>query len=171
MRAYLALDRSFALTARLSTALASPGREASVGVAINRGPVRLLFERRLALDRGGRNDWSVTAATGFDNVALPARFRLDGYAQAGVVGRDGFADGALRAERTVASFDDTRISAGAGAWAAIQPRLSRVDVGPQLIVRTPLAGQTIRLSAEWRSRIAGNASPRSGPVIAVATDF
>ncbi len=170
-RAYVALTPQLSATARVSAALLRPGRDASVGLAVKRGPVALLIERRFALDKGGRNDWSLTLAGGFDHLALPARMRLDGYGQAGVVGSDAFADGAVRVERDILRRGDVTVSAGAGAWGAVQPHLDRLDLGPQIVVRFPVATHVMRISAEWRARVAGNADPASGPSVGLATNF
>lgn len=171
VRVYRHLSPALALTGRLSTALSAKGSDASVGIALRQGPIALLAERRIALDSGGRNDWSVTAVAGVSDVPLPLGVRLDGYAQAGIVGRDGFADGALRLERMVLSNGSERLAVGAGSWGSVQPGLARLDVGPQIVARTALAGRAIRLSAEWRQRIAGNAAPGSGPVVTLGADF
>lgn len=97
---------------------------------------------------------------------------LDAYAQAGVVGlrsRDLFADGALQLSLPV--DEDSGLRAGAGVWGAAQPGLARLDVGPQASMRLPVAGRSVRVSAEWRFRVAGEAAPRSGPALTLSTDF
>jgi hypothetical protein len=171
IRVYRRLTAVVALTGRLSTALAARQSEASVGVALRRGPFAILAERRIALDSGGRNAWSVAAVAGISDVRLPLDLRLDGYAQAGIVGRDGFADGSLRIERTVLGAGGGRLSVGAGSWGSVQPGVARLDIGPQIVARTTLAGRPIRVSAEWRQRVAGNAAPGSGPAITLGADF
>ena len=170
-RIYRALSPGVALTAGLSTALASRQSEGALGLAVRRGAVSLIAERRFALDRGGRNDWSVTAVAGVADVALPLGIRLDAYAQAGIVGRDGFADGAARVERGLVATKLGRLSLGAGSWASIQPGVARLDVGPQLVARTTLGGHALRISGKWRARMAGNAAPGSGAVVTLGADF
>jgi hypothetical protein len=171
MRLYRRVTRGLSVTGRVSTALASQQGEAALGLAVRRGGVALIAERRFALDRGGRNDWSITAAAGVADVALPFGLRIDGYAQAGIVGRDGFADGAVRVERTVATTNAGRLSLGAGSWGSIQSGVARIDVGPQLVARTALDGRPLRISVEWRQRVAGTAAPGSGVVVALGADF
>jgi hypothetical protein len=130
--------------------------------------LRILAERRQALGSEGRNAFSLTLHGGASAVSLPAGFRLDSYAQAGVVGarsRELFADGALRATRPVIGG----LSLGAGAWGAAQPGVSRLDVGPSATLRMPTLGAT--LSADWRFRVAGDARPGSGPALTLSTDF
>ena len=82
-----------------------------------------------------------------------------------------FADGALRMERQVIAIDRVRISAGAGAWGAAQPRLARLDVGPQLVAHLPIGDRAVRASAEYRVRVAGNVRPGNGFTFTLGTDF
>jgi hypothetical protein len=171
VRVYRRLTPALALTGRISSALSARQGEASIGVALRRGPFGVFAERRIAFDSGGRNDWSVTAVAGVSDVRLPLGLRLDGYAQAGIVGRDGFADGALRVERTVLGAGGNRLSVGAGTWGSVQPGVARLDVGPQIVAHTALASRAFRVSAEWRQRIAGNAAPGSGPAVTFGADF
>ena len=164
--------RPLALSARLSTPLRAAGAEAALGVdwkPDRRLPVHLLAERRQALGREGRSAFAVTLYGGVSD-AQAGRFRIDGYAQAGMVGarsRDPFADGSLRLSLPLTG----RARLGAGAWAAAQPGLARLDLGPQAALRLPLAGRAVVLAADWRVRVAGNAGPGSGPTLTIATDF
>jgi hypothetical protein len=171
VRLYRQLTPALSLTGRISSALGTRQGEASAGIALRRGAFAVLAERRFALDRGGRNDWSVTAVAGVSDVRLPLGLQLDGYAQAGIVGRDGFADGALRVERTIIGAGGNRLSLGVGTWGSVQPGVARLDIGPQIVARTALAGRAVRLSAEWRQRVAGSATPGSGPVVTFGADF
>ena len=171
VRVYRTLTPELALTGRLSAALAAKGAEVAAGIAFRQGAFAVIAERRFAIDSGGRNDWSLTAVAGVSAVKLPFGALLDGYAQAGIVGRDGFADGALRIERPVFTRQSSHLSLGAGLWGSIQPGVARLEVGPQIVARTTVAGRPFRLSAEWRQRIAGTAAPGSGPVVTLGADF
>lgn len=162
-----------ALTARLYVPLERrSGAEAALGFDWRPSaavPVHIVAERRQALGRDGRSAFSVFAYGGVSGRRLPAGLRLDAFGQAGVVGtrsRDVFADGSARVTAAVGRFD-----LGAGLWGGAQPGASRLDAGPHASVRLPLAGQTVRLSAEWRFRIAGEARPGSGPALGLGTDF
>lgn len=167
-----AVSRTIFATSRISGPLASrSGSEATLGVGIRHRSIGVIIEQRFALDAKRRSATSVTAYGGVSDIPLPASFRLDGYGQAGLVDRSGFADGALRVERTILTQGRLRLSAGAGVWGAVQPSLSRLDVGPQVVAQIPLIGRAVRLSAEWRTRIAGNASPANGPAVTLGTDF
>lgn len=165
--------RPLAISARLSSPLRSgAGAEAAVGLdwrPSRRMPVHLLVERRQALGAEGRSAFGLTLYGGVGDAPL-GRFRIDAYVQAGIVGarsRDPFADGALRLSLPAGG----RLRLGAGAWAAAQPGVARLDLGPQAALRLPVAGRAVTLAADWRLRVAGNAEPGSGPTLTVATDF
>lgn len=170
-RAYLSVTDGISITGRISAPLRTSGAETSIGLALRHGPVTLLLERRFALESGGRNDFSATLAAGVEGVRLPVRFRLNAYGQAGIVGRDAFADGAVRIDRQIIRRGKSEVAVGAGVWGGAQPGIARVDAGPQVVVRTPVAGGYLRASGEWRQRITGNAQPASGPAVTLGMDF
>lgn len=163
-----ALDLSFRLTAPMRR---RAGAEAALGVdwkPSSRFPIRLLAERRQAVGREGRSAFGATAYGGIDDLAL-GRLRIDGYAQAGLVGlrrRDGFVDGAARL-----SLPLGRLKLGAGMWAAAQPGVARFDAGPQAALRLRLGMAAVTVAADWRIRLAGKARPGSGPALTLATGF
>ena len=134
---------------------------ASVPVAVN-------FERRQALNRwGGRNAFALFAEGGLYQTPMFGLANLDLYAQGGVVGiksRDLFFDGAATFTRPVWK----RFSAGVGVWGGMQPGLYRVDAGPRLSYDV---GRGIRVHADYRQRLAGEAMPSSGPALTIAGDF
>jgi hypothetical protein len=115
------------------------------------------------------------AYTQLPPVELPAGMLGEGYAQAGYVGgRDAtaFADGQMRAERVIAESTEVQFRTGAGAWAGAQKGASRLDVGPTATMQLSLPGiASARLSADWRVRVAGNASPGSGPALTLSAGF
>ena len=166
--------RGLRIGARVSAPLAGRGREAAIGIGWKAGPelpVTLTLERRIGLDRAGRDAFALGVAGGVGAIPLPADFRLDAYGQAGIVGlkrRDGYVDGAASALRPVLTGKTVSIAAGAGLWGAAQPGVSRLDVGPRLRATISVAGASIGAAIDWRQRIAGQASPRSG--IAVTLD-
>ncbi|HEY1144747.1 MAG TPA: hypothetical protein VGE84_00220, partial [Allosphingosinicella sp.] len=133
-------------------------------------PVRILAERRVALEHGGRNAFSLLAHGGVSGRRVAGPVLLDAYGQAGIVGlrsRDAFVDGAAALSVPVGDG----VQAGIGVWGAAQPDASRLDVGPQLSVALPVSGVNARLSGAWRVRLAGDASPGSGPALTLGTDF
>jgi len=164
-----------ALYGRVSSAFGGlAAAEVAAGVAIRPRtavPVILAVERRQALSRGGRNDFAAIAAAGVNPRPIGAGFRVDGYGQAGIVGmqsRDAFVDGRMTVERPVLG---PNIAIGAGLWGGAQPGVSRLDVGPQASVRLRVGGAALRVGAEWRTQVAGDAAPTSGPALSVGTDF
>lgn len=144
------------------------GAEAAAGLdwkPLRRWPLHLLAERRQTLGDEGRSAMSITAYGGVSNVKA-GPFRIDAYGQGGVVGarsRDLFADGAAKISLLAGP-----LKAGAGIWAAAQPGVSRVDVGPQASIRLPA---NVTLAADWRFKVAGDATPASGPTLTLSTDF
>jgi hypothetical protein len=170
------INRDAAVPLSLSGRLYSPlhaarGAEAAAGIdwrPFARLPLHLLAERRQALGRDGRSAFALTFYGGHGG-RLPGGLRLDAYGQAGIVGlrsRDLFIDGAVRLGVPVGP-----VEVGAGAWGAAQPGAARLDAGPQASVRLPMLGTDVRLSADWRFRLAGDAAPGSGPALTVASDF
>jgi hypothetical protein len=164
--------RPLALSVRLSTPVRQPaGAEAALGLdwrPSRRVPVHLLAERRQGLGRDGRSAFALMLHGGVSDSPL-AGLRVEAYAQAGIVGTrssDLFGDGALRLSVPLGRFRP-----GGGAWAAAQPGLSRLDLGPQASIRLPVAGRAVTLAADWRFRVAGTAKPGSGPALTVATEF
>ncbi|MHA4835267.1 hypothetical protein [Sphingopyxis sp. MSC1_008] len=136
-------------------------------------PVDLAIEQRVAAGKEGRTALAIMASGGVSDVALPAGFRLDAYAQTGVVGtrrRDGFADAAIVVDRRLGP-EETSLRLGALAAGAVQPGAARVDVGPRLTLRLPDVGEGSRIALDWRQRVAGDARPASGLALTLASDF
>ncbi len=167
--------RGLAVTARLSTPLGLPkGREVTLGLAYRRGAVGANIEQRIALDDGGRTAPSFTLFGGLYDRPLLRGWRASGFVQAGVVGvRDaqGFADGELRIEHPVVAISGATLFVGVAGSGGAQPGLARLDIGPHIALKTPVAGGMLRIAAGWRSRIAGDAMPGSGPVLTAGVDF
>jgi hypothetical protein len=165
-------NRQLALSARMSSEVGRRGGEVAAGVRVQplTGiPVWLTAERRQRIGRfgGGRNDFALFAEAGLYQRPLPWRLSLDSYLQGGVVGiksRDLFVDGALTVTRPVYRH----FSAGFGIWGGAQPGLSRLDAGPRLTMRVR---GNLKVHADWRQKLAGNARPGSGPALTLAGDF
>ena len=168
-------DRRLALAARASAPLGKGMRELALGVEWQPTslPVRLVAEQRIALGEG-RGGPTLAAVGGLGPLPLAAGFRLEAYAQGGVIARGGgelYADGALRIARPLARLGGVTLDLGAGGWGAAQRDASRLDLGPSLSATLPIGPQPVRLSLDWRQRVAGNAAPGSGPVLTLGTDF
>jgi len=166
------------LNFRASAPLETPlGKEVGVGLAVRlkgRVPVELIAERRIGIDRGGRDAYAGLVTGGFDDLRLPGRILLSGYAQAGIVGlkrRDGFADGAIRAEHDLLRINGVGVRVGAGISGGVQPGISRLDISPGAALRFRIGKAGARLGGEWRNRIAGNARPGSGPAVTLGLDY
>ena len=171
------LDRQgrVALAGRLTTPLGAGLREASLGLEWQptRLPLRLVAEQRFALGAGTGGP-GIGMVGGFGPVPVFRGLRAESYAQAGVLRRtrtEPYADAALRLTHPVARIGGTRIELGAGTWGGAQRGAARLDIGPTLAVAVPVAGKTLRLTLDWRERVAGRAKPGSGPALTVGTDF
>ncbi len=166
-RLWRAGTRSLALYGRVTRALDRPfAEEAALGIALRpvEGlPVALLAERRQRLGDGARSGFAFLAAGGIGPKPVAARFDLEGYAQAGIVGlpgSEGFADGRLSLDyRLMRGGTPPDLALGLVLSGGAQSRASRLDIGPELRVRLPVARGHMRLSVEWRERIAGDARP------------
>lgn len=176
VRVAYALDaaRRLALTARVSAPLNGQGREAAFGVAWRptRAPVTLIAEQRVSLE-GGRGGPTLFAIAGLNPTPVAAGFRVEAYGEAGAIKRDGiepFADGAARVAHPLIKVP-LRLDLGVGAWGGAQRGASRLDIGPSLGASVPVARHSLRLTLDWRERVAGNARPGSGPALTLGTDF
>lgn len=174
--AYL-LDRRhrIALAGRVTAPLGPGLREAALGIEWQptRLPLRIVAEQRAALG-GGRGGPAIGVIGGFGPVGVAAGFRLEGYGEAGAIRRastEAYVDGGARLTRPLAKLGAVRIDLGAGTWGAAQRGAARFDVGPTLSVAMPIARQPVRLSLDWRARVAGDAHPGSGPALTLGADF
>ncbi len=152
--------------------------EGAAGVAIRpvRGlPVTLIVERRQAIAGTAgtaRSAFAAYAVGGFADRPVRGDWRADGYGAAGIVGgrrHDGFAEASLTLMRPAARVRGINLHIGVGGWGAVQPGASRVDAGPTISARPVRGGP--RIAIDWRQRLAGNATPASGPVLSIGADF
>lgn len=166
-------SRRAALVARFATPLEGSGREMGLGVELRIRPgLRLVAEQRIALD-GGRGGPSVLAVGGIGPVPV-AGFRLEAYGQMGAVKRqrlDPFADGAVRMAQSVSEMGRMRFDLGVGAWGGAQRDAARLDLGPSLGAVLPAGRRSVRVTLDWRQRVAGDARPGSGPALSAGMDF
>ena len=167
--------RRGAIVGRVATPLKGSGREAAIGAEWQPTalPVRLVAEYRVTLD-GGVSGPAAGFIAGTGPAPLALGFDLETYGQAGVVRRrraEPFAEGAARLSRRAFTVAGVKVDLGLGGWGGAQRGTQRLDIGPSLGVRIPVAGKAIRASLDWRQRIAGNARPGSGPVLVIGGDF
>lgn len=171
----LGAARRVAIAARVATPLGGSGREAAIGFdwQPTSAPVHLIAEQRFALD-GGRGGPTVGVIGGVGPTEVARGITVEGYAQAGAIARDridGFIDGSLRVTTRLHEQAGSRIDLGLGAWGGAQRGAARLDVGPTLGVVLPVGPRRLRLAADWRQRVAGDARPGSGPAISIGSDF
>lgn len=164
--------RQIAATFRSSSNVGRRGGEVAAGVRLQPlagVPLWLNAERRQRVGRygGGRSAFALFFESGVYDRPMPLRFLLDGYLQGGVVGfrsRDRFIDGGVTLTRPVYR----QFSAGVGVWGGAQPGLYRVDAGPRVTMRVR---PNLKVHVDYRQRLAGNATPGSGPAVTLAGDF
>lgn len=136
---------------------------------VNGLPVELIAERRI---RGGPNGdaTSLFLAGGTTSQKPGSIWRAEIYGQAGMVGLHKpllFADGAVSLRRSVGDHH----ALGGGVWGGIQPGLKRLDVGPSATTMIGPSALNVRLTVDWRVRVAGEARPGSGLSLTVSKDF
>ncbi|MBB4152283.1 hypothetical protein GGQ80_000159 [Sphingomonas jinjuensis] len=177
LRATYMIDRRrrLALSARLAAPLSGRGREAGLGIDWQPTalPLHVIAEQRIALD-GGRSGPALLVVGGIAPTRVAGPIELEGYAQGGAVARgrvEPFADGSARLTLPLVERAGWRLDIGAGAWAGGQRGAARADIGPTLGLAVPVAGRRLRLTADWRERVAGRARPGSGPALSLGTDF
>lgn len=164
---------------RLSQAIVADGEsEAAAGLAmrpLRAVPVAVHAELRLTRqDKQVEVRPAAFVTAGLDRQPVVAGIEARGYAQAGYVGGDfatGFADGQMVAEAPVAETSMGTVRVGAGAWGGAQKGASRVDVGPSASLEARVAGAPVRIEANYRLRVAGEAQPGTGFAVTVATGF
>lgn len=168
-----------ALYLRASSALRAPrGEELAAGLALRPlagVPVAAMAEARLTqTPAGSRLRPALALVSEFPPADLPGGLRGEAYVQGGYVGGKGataFVDGQARIETRLLSAGKLDLRAGAGLWGGAQQGASRLDVGPTATLALPLGSGGGRLSADWRFRVAGNATPASGPALTLSAGF
>ncbi len=172
------------LYARAYRALVRQGEsELALGAStrpLSRVPLRVAGEVRYT-DAALGNSWrpAAYAVTELPPLALPLGTRLEAYGQAGWVGGPQptpFADGQASLTRELPALaqisgDRLRLSFGAAAWGGAQEDAQRLDLGPTLRLDLRIGEVPARLSVDWREQVAGDAAPRSGVAVTLATGF
>ena len=154
-------------------------REAALGLSarpLAGVPVIAAVEARVTDDRfSSRVRPVATAITKLAPLRLPRGIRGEAYVQAGYVGgkaATGFVDGLARVDGLVAASGGAQLRAGAGVWGGAQKDAARLDLGPTVALGVPLtATTTARASFDWRFRVAGKATPASGPALTLSAGF
>lgn len=140
-------------------------------------PARLFVEMRLS--RSGATSlispgWGMVVS--LPEQRLAGGWKANAYASTGrLIGQEtmSYADLQLRLDRPilVSGSEDARFRGGIGLWAAGQTGAARLDIGPQISRTTPSGPGYLRIEADWRWRIGGNALPGSGPALAIGAGF
>ncbi len=154
-------------------------RQAALGAAIRpfpQVPLVGLIEGRL---QQGSDTVRLRPAAALVSELAPFRLPLGAvgevYGQAGWVGgRDAtaFFDAQATAERTVLGIGPgTALGIGAGLWSGGQRGAARLDLGPHVVLHSRLGPLPVRAALDWRARVAGSASPGSGPVVTLSAGF
>lgn len=165
---------------RATAALNGTGeREVAAGFSVRPVsgiPVVAAAEGRVS-ERPGRTEVRPAAmlVTQLPPADLPGGLRGEAYAQGGYVGgRDAtfFADGQVRVDKRIAGVGEFDLRAGLGAWGGAQEGAARLDAGPTATLGVPISqGASARLGIDWRVRIAGDATPGSGPALTLSAGF
>ncbi len=139
-------------------------------------PVQIALERRFGLSSGVSDDSAAYVYGGVGPLAAGAGVEVEAYGQGGaVLGDDGdatvFADGQLHALKPLMSHRGKTLSIGAGMWGGVQDEDWRLDAGPRIEARLPVAERQVRLSVDWRQRIGGNVRPASGVALTLSGGF
>ncbi len=167
--------RRAALAARIAAPLKGRGREVALGIEWQPTllPVRLIAEQRFVLD-GGRGGSTVGVIAGFGPADIAPGVRIEVYGQGGAIARDGiegFVDASARLMHPIGRLASARVDIGIGAWGSAQRAAARFDIGPSIVATLPIARKSLRLTLDWRERIAGDARPGSGPALSIGSDF
>ncbi len=154
-------------------------RQAALGLAIRpfrKLPIAALIEGRL---QQGSETLRIRPAAALLSEIAPFRLPLgavgEAYGQVGYVGGrnpTSFFDAQITAERSLLKLGSaSALGIGAGMWTGGQRGAARLDIGPRAVLRTSLGALPVRVTLDWRERIAGGASPGSGPVLTLAAGF
>lgn len=186
---YTVRDAPFALsiyTRAVAAVARDDDRTLAIGIAArpwSKVPVDLAVERRFGLTEGQRDRFAAMVLAGGGASLGASRIRIDGYAQAGIVGwnqRHAFFDLQMLATRPVMAKDGPVVLLGGGLWAGGQQErqpagdkgwVHRADLGPRAALELPMGESRITVALDWRQRIDGNAQPDSGAVVTVSAGF
>jgi hypothetical protein len=165
---------------RTTTALNGSGeREAAMGLSARPFagmPFIVAGEARLTGTSGGYVlRPAAFLVTELPPFTLPMALRGEAYGQAGYVGgrfATAFADGQFRMDRRLLALGRGDLRFGGGLWGGAQTGAVRLDTGPSLAFGQPVGKSGgLRLTADWRFRVAGNAAPASGPAVTLSAGF
>ena len=143
-------------------------------------PLRLLGEMRVQRGSGStRVRPAASLVSELPPLRLPLGIAGEAYAQLGYAaaplgqkrGSTPFFDVQAIADRKLASVGPAELRLGAGAWSGGQKGAARLDLGPRASMRLATGLAASRLALDWRFRVAGNATPTSGPTLTFSAGF
>lgn len=112
--------------------------------------------------------------TEFAPWRIDQRIEAEAYLQAGYVAGEfatPFVDGQARIERRMARVGDAEVRFGAAGWGGAQEGAARLDLGPSASLRFDIGDVPVRLTADYRFRLAGDAEPGSGAAVTIVSGF
>ena len=117
---------------------------------------------------------AVFVTTRVERAALPLGGRLRAFGQAGYVGgkfKTAFVDGFAEVDREVARFELGTLTVGAGLRGGAQRGAERLDIGPLVALETEIGDLPVRISADYRLKVAGDAKPGNGAALTITSGF
>lgn len=171
--------RPFAFLRATAAIDGSRERDLAAGLSarpLPRVPVTLAAELRATQSPAGtRLRPAAMAITELPPIDLPFDLRAEAYGQAGYIGgkaATAFVDGQVRVDRQVARIGPAELRAGAGVWGGAQKGAARLDIGPGATLGMAVTSDvSARLGLDWRFRVAGEATPASGPALTLSAGF
>lgn len=138
-------------------------------------PLQIQAEMR-AFDQSGQTEVrpAVAAVAELPATQLPLSGTATGYLQSGYVGgryATAFIDGHLRAEREVATTSVVRLTVGGGIWGGAQRGAGRLDIGPSVAANWDAGPVPLRLTFDYRIKLAGDADPPDGVAVTLSAGF
>ncbi len=168
---------SLSASVRLARPLEGRGFEISPGLSLSGGkaiPVEMIIERRIRPEKGNKDQWGVLLASGIAPREIRPGLTVEGFAQAGFTGTKTilpFAQMGAGIHRSAYSSPIAKVKIGAGLWADGQGKVGRIEIGPEIVTVVDTGALDVRVSAQWRIKVAGNAKPGSGPALSLSTSF
>ncbi len=167
------------LFARASQALVDGGEtELSLGLGwrpLSSVPIAAYGDLRVTDGQGQRLVRPAAyLVTEFAPWRIDERIEAEAYLQAGYVAgafATPFVDGQARIEQRMVRIGDAEVRLGAASWGGAQEGAARLDLGPTARLRFDIRDVPVRLSVDYRFRVAGDAEPGSGAAVTIVSGF
>jgi hypothetical protein len=135
-------------------------------------PVAVSLEQRIAANGQYRTVAYTSAST--PPIKLGKRVKMISYAQLGISkSRDllAFADIQARVDYPVLEATKAKIYLAPIAALNVQNSRYRLEIGPSISTNFSIRDAHLRLSADWRTQIAGDMRRGSGPTMTISSSF